>query len=244
MRFENTRNPILPLSVHIPDGEAHVMPDGKLYLFGSYDNRDDVYCSSEYHVISTEDMKHWEVHDTSLTGEKIPWFNDPKAPKYPGIDWNHPTPFIQRMLEEHPVDKEAFEKNADASKPPLLFAPDCVYRNGRYYLYFCMSDDSEGVAVSQSACGPFSEPVQLPIGGIDPAVFIDDDAQAYLYWGQLFSHGAKLNPDMVSIDKESVMENLVTEEEHCFHEGSSMRKIGDTYYYIYANMERGKPTAL
>lgn len=36
----------------------------------------------------------------------------------------------------------------------------------------------------------------------------------------------------------------MTEEEHFFHEGSSMRKIGDTYYYVYANMERGKPTSL
>lgn len=40
------------------------------------------------------------------------------------------------------------------------------------------------------------------------------------------------------------MDNLVTEEAHYFHEGSSMRKIGDTYYYLYADMERGKPTAL
>ena len=30
--FENTRNPILPLDVHVPDSEPHVMPDGKLYV--------------------------------------------------------------------------------------------------------------------------------------------------------------------------------------------------------------------
>ena len=42
----------------------------------------------------------------------------------------------------------------------------------------------------------------------------------------------------------NVVDDLVTEEQHYFHEGSSMRKIGDTYYYVYADMERGKPTSL
>lgn len=107
-----------------------------------------------------------------------------------------------------------------------------------------MSDDSEGVAVSDSPTGPFRNPVQLPCGGIDPAIFIDDDGQAYYYWGQLFSHGVKLGGDMMSFNEEEIVDNLVTEEEHFFHEGSSMRKIGDTYYYVYADMERGKPTSL
>ena len=245
MNYTNQRNPILPLQYHVPDSEAHVMPDGKLYVYGSFDNRDDVYCSEEYHVVSTADMKTWEVEEApSLLGKNIPWFNDPKAPKYPGIDWSHPTPFILKMLSEHPEDKEAFEKAEQGPKPALLFAPDCLPRNGKYYLYFCMPDDSEGVAVSDSPKGPFINPIQLPCGGIDPAVFIDDDGQAYLYWGQLFSHGVRLNPDMVSFNRAEIIDDLVTEEIHCFHEGSSMRKIGDTYYYIYADMERGKPTSL
>jgi hypothetical protein len=107
-----------------------------------------------------------------------------------------------------------------------------------------MADDSEGVAVSDRPEGPFGEITQLPIGGIDPAVFIDNDGQAYLYWGQLFSHGVKLGGDMMSLDRNEIVDNLVTEENHFFHEGSSMRRIGDTYYYVYADMERGKPTSL
>lgn len=245
MVYENQRNPILPLQFHVPDSEGHVMPDGKLYVYGSFDNREDVYCSEEYHVVSTADMKTWEIEETpSLLGRNIPWFNNPDAPKYPGIDWSRPTPFILKMMAEHAEDKEAFEKAEDGPKPALLFAPDCLPRNGKYYLYFCMPDDSEGVAVSESPKGPFKNPIQLPCGGIDPAIFIDDDGQAYLYWGQLFSHGVKLNEDMVSFDQEGIVDDLVTEVEHCFHEGSSMRKIGDTYYYVYADMERGKPTSL
>lgn len=247
MNDRNKRNPILPLDIHVPDGEAHVMPDGKLYLYGSFDDREDVYCSEKYHVVSTPDLEHWTVHETAFRGEQVPWYRNPDAEKYPGIDWSHPTPFIQKMLkqaEENGTDmKEAFE-NSEEEKPPLLFAPDCIYKDGLYYLYFCMPDDSEGVAVSKKPEGPFSDPVQLPCGGIDPAVFIDEDGQAYYYWGQLFSHGVKLNPDMISFEREEIVDDLVTEEEHFFHEGSSMRKIGDTYYYVYADMERGKPTAL
>ncbi|MCD8151261.1 MAG: family 43 glycosylhydrolase [Clostridiales bacterium] len=246
--YQNKRNPILPLEYHIPDSEAHVMPDGKLYVYGSYDDREDVYCSEKYHVVSTPDMEHWTIHEESLNGKQIPWFNNPDAPKYPGIDWSHPTPFIQKMLANMAADgedmKEKFEKEEEGEKPALLFAPDCVEKDGKYYLYICMPDDSEGVAVSDRPEGPFTDPVQLPCGGIDPAIFIDDDGQAYFYWGQLFSHGVKLNPDLMSFDRADIVDDLVTEEEHYFHEGSSMRKIGDTYYYVYADMERGKPTSL
>ncbi len=246
--YQNKRNPILPLEYHIPDSEAHVMSDGRLYVYGSYDDREDVYCSEKYHVVSTPDMEHWTIHEESLNGKQIPWFNNPDAPKYPGIDWSHPTPFIQKMLANMAADgedmKEKFEKEEEGEKPALLFAPDCVEKDGKYYLYICMPDDSEGVAVSDRPEGPFSDPVQLPCGGIDPAIFIDDDGQAYFYWGQLFSHGVKLNPDLMSFDRADIVDDLVTEEGHYFHEGSSMRKIGDTYYYVYADMERGKPTSL
>ncbi|MFV0441194.1 MAG: family 43 glycosylhydrolase [Lachnospirales bacterium] len=245
-KHENTRNPILPLDIHIPDSEAHVMPDGNLYIYGSFDERNDMYCSEKYHVISTADMKNWNISDVSFEGKDVPWFNNPDAPKYQGIDWSNPTPFIQKMLAnmEHTEEKENFENFEDKERPPLLFAPDVAYRNGKYYLYFCMPDDSEGVAVSDSPNGPFTNPIQFPIGGIDPAIFIDDDGQAYYYWGQLFSHGVKMNEDMISFDSSQIVDNLVTEEEHFFHEGSSMRKIGDTYYLVYANIEYGKPTSL
>ena len=42
-RKDLARNPVLPPEHHIPDGEAHVMPDGKLYVYGSYDNQQDFY---------------------------------------------------------------------------------------------------------------------------------------------------------------------------------------------------------
>ena len=62
IQYKNTRNPILPVEYHIPDSEGHVMPDGKLYIYGSFDDRDDVYCSEKYYVVSTPDMENWTIH--------------------------------------------------------------------------------------------------------------------------------------------------------------------------------------
>ena len=79
----------------------------------------------------------------------------------------------------------------------LLYAPDCIYHNGKYYLYYCLTNEKEdeGVAVSSSPYGPFKEGKAIAgIHGIDPSVFIDDDGQAYLFWGQANAKGAKLSP--------------------------------------------------
>ena len=123
--------------------------------------------------LTVRDMQNWTIFDKALDGHDIPWLNDPSAPHYPGIDWSHPSPFIQKMIErdrKNGIDiKKKFEEEAGdkKNKPKLLFAPDCIYNKGRYYLYFCGADDSEGVAVSDNPQGPFKDPVQLPCGGIN-----------------------------------------------------------------------------
>lgn len=120
----------------------------------------------------------------------------------------------------------------------ILYAPDCIHHNGKYYLYYCLAgggEDDEGVAVADSPYGPFKEgKIIKGISGIDPSVFIDDDGQAYLFWGQSHARGAKLSKDMLSIEGE-VHDNLLTYEEHCFNEGSSVRKRNGIYYYVYGS---------
>ncbi|WP_172193750.1 glycoside hydrolase family 43 protein [Saccharibacillus qingshengii] len=73
-----------------------------------------------------------------------------------------------------------------------MWAPDAAYRNGRYYLFF-PARDHEGVfrigaATSDSPAGPFRAEAHYIPGSfsIDPAVFIDDDNRAYLYFGGLW----------------------------------------------------------
>jgi hypothetical protein len=128
-----------------------------------------------------------------------------------------------------------------------LFAPDCIYYQDRYYLFFCTAGNREGVAESLSPTGAFAN--AMPIEGadgdaIDPAVLLDDDGQVYYYWGQFHLRGAKLRPDLHGIVPETLKTDLLTEAADGFHEGASIRKRNGIYYMIYADISRGKPTSL
>ncbi len=129
----------------------------------------------------------------------------------------------------------------------VLYAPDCAYRDGWYYLYYCVPDGRCGVAKSPSPTGPFEDVGQIMgVQGIDPAVLIDDDGQAYLYWGQLtWGKVAKLKDNMVEIEPDSITQPL-TVEEHEFHEGSSVKKINGKYYFLFADTHRhgNRPSCL
>lgn len=73
-----------------------------------------------------------------------------------------------------------------------MWAPDAAYKNGKYYLYFPAkrADDifQIGVAVGDFPAGPFTPEPQAIKNSytIDPAVFIDDDGSAYMYFGGLW----------------------------------------------------------
>ena len=73
-----------------------------------------------------------------------------------------------------------------------MWAPDAAYKNDTYYFYFPARDHEGlfriGVATSPSPAGPFT-PLPSFIPGsfsIDPCVFIDDDGQAYMYFGGMW----------------------------------------------------------
>ena len=132
----------------------------------------------------------------------------------------------------------------------LLFAPDCAFDNDTFYLYYCQPSKklNEGVAVSLNPEGPFRDvtPINIPVQNqIDPAVFIDNDGSAYYLWGQYNLKIARLKDNMREIDTTSIKTNVLTEKEHCFHEGAYMTKRKGTYYIIYADISRNaKPTCI
>ncbi|MFI6206778.1 family 43 glycosylhydrolase [Streptomyces sp. NPDC051041] len=118
------------------------------------------------------------------------------------------------------------------------WAPAIAERDGRYYLYFC-AEQQIGVAVADSPAGPFRDALGKPLvakGGsfagqtIDPAVFTDDDGQAYLYWGNGHAYVVPLNDDMVSFDAAAVRD--ITPGD--FREGSFVIKRNGTYYFMWS----------
>ena len=150
-------------------------------------------------------------------------------------------------------------ENSFASKGPndqvsygdnFLYAPDCQYANGQYYLYYCLASNktTEGIATSKSPTGPFVNGTNIKVFGhneIDPCVFIDDDGQGYYIWGQFTAKMARMKPNMMEIDSSSIKDNIVTEKEHYFHEGGYMVKRNGIYYFVYAHMGRaGRPTCI
>ncbi|MGV3764743.1 MAG: glycoside hydrolase family 43 protein [Chitinophagaceae bacterium] len=73
-----------------------------------------------------------------------------------------------------------------------MWAPDAAYKDGKYYLYFPAKKADGifqiGVAVGADPAGPFipePEPIQNSYS-IDPAVFADEDGEAYMYFGGLW----------------------------------------------------------
>ncbi len=207
-----SQNPIVPAGTYFADPAAHVFKNGKLYIYGSVDESTDYYCSYRHHVLSTTDMKNWEITKDVF------------------------------------ASKGAKDEVSYSDK--LLFAPDCISRDGTYYLYYCQPDitAAEGVATSSSPTGPFVNGTKMELSGIeeiDPAVFIDDDGQAYYIWGQFEAKIAKLKSNMTEIDTTTIVTNLVTEKEHFFHEGGFMAKRNGIYYFVYADISRSnRPTSI
>lgn len=123
------------------------------------------------------------------------------------------------------------------------WAPDCIYRNGKYYLYYPTDKRHIGVAVSDKPDGPFVDPLGHPLISIDtpgvicdrdfidPCVFIDDDGQAYLFMGQNTVCCIRLNEDMISYDgKVHIIEGAKD-----FFEAVWVHKRNGIYYLSYSD---------
>lgn len=118
-----------------------------------------------------------------------------------------------------------------------VWAPDIVKYKNKYYIYFPASDKNY-VVTANSIDGPWSDPVELKVDGIDPGHFTDENGKRYLY----FSSGGyvPLSDDGLSV---------VGEVKHAYDgwpipkdwsielfalEGPKMTKRGGYYYLTVA----------
>jgi hypothetical protein len=137
------------------------------------------------------------------------------------------------------------------------WAPQAIPRNGKFYLYVPVNNSSGatqiGVGVSNSPIGPYTDAIGKPLvtagcsggtGDIDPTVFIDDDGQAYLYFGRSVPGYVKLNSDMVSYSGGVQCPTVNSQSfgpapsaggfPSQYEEGPWIMKHGTTYYLAYA----------
>lgn len=148
------------------------------------------------------------------------------------------------------------------------WAPDCVERDGKYYFYYPVERTKMGVAVGNHPTGPFVDPHGEPIidnsielfagkEPIDPGVLIDDNGQAYMFFGCREARVTKLKDNMVDrkgklrelkifdkdgkrclwIEPEKGAKNVVANYggDSAYGEGPFPFKKDGIYYLLYAN---------
>jgi len=127
------------------------------------------------------------------------------------------------------------------SRSYSMWAPDCVFKNGKYYFYFPASAKGGGrgigVAVSDKPYGSF-KPEARPmkgVRGIDPCVFIDKDGCAYLFYSLRRIFVAKLKDNMLELDSQpQVITNLPQEG---LIEGPFVFERNGIYYLTYPHVQ-------
>jgi hypothetical protein len=169
-----------------------------------------------YYVYPTSDKPNWNTTDFSVWSSKNL------------VDWKKEGMILDVTKDLKWADLQAW-------------APDCVERNGTYYFYFC-ARGKIGVATAKSPTGPFVDAIGKPLlvkekdgkiktNTIDPYPFIDDDGQAYLYWGNGNNFGQvyKLKPDMITLDGDPV--EIAMKQ---FREGIVVFKRNGKYYFMWS----------
>ena len=149
-----------PLVTHIytADPSAHVF-EGKLYIYPSHDLEHDGEDNDDGDEYQMEDY-----HILSMDDVDAPCVDHGEALHMKDVPW---------------VSKQ-------------MWAPDAAFKNGKYYLYFPARDKNGifriGVATSDRPEGPFKPEESFILGSfsIDPAVLVDDDDKAYIYFGGLW----------------------------------------------------------
>ena len=118
------------------------------------------------------------------------------------------------------------------------WAEQVIEANGAYYMYCPIHGHGIGVLMSDSPYGPFHDPIGEPLvwqrehwDDIDPTVWIDDDGQAYMYWGNPNLYSVKLGKDMISLAGPIVKHPKIED----YQEGPWFWKHGGHYYLAFAS---------
>ena len=209
------QNPII-CDRYTPDPAPYVHGD-TLYLFVDHDENETLngyFTMKDWLLYSTVDMVNWTYRGTPLTSATF-------------SSW--------------------------AKQDNDCWASQCIERNGKWYWYVTATIKGEaypgiGVAVADNPAGPYTDPIKKPLVKgwfkIDPTVFIDDNGQAYLYYGNNNLWYVKLNQNMTSFTGGENSVNVKNESafgphkndngDPNFEEASWLYKRNGKYYLEYA----------
>ncbi len=215
-RFAHADNPII--QTKFTADPAPLVHDGVVYLYTSHDEDDAPagmagFRMRDWLCYTSTDMVNWTDHGTVASLKNFKWA-DKAISGWGGV-----------------------ENGA--------WAPQCIERNGKFYMYCPVQGRGIGVLVADNPFGPFVDPIGKPLIGakydsIDPTVLIDDDGQAYLYWGNPRLWFVTLNEDMISYSGEIMKDASIVKvpgQPDPFHyqEGPWTYKRNNRYYMAYAS---------
>jgi len=200
--------------------------DGRVYLYNTYDAleydddgnvKDNSYSTiNKLSVISSSDLVNWTDHGA--------------------------------IQVAGPTGAAAW---ATQSWAPAA-AHKVIHGEDRFFLYFANNASGIGVLTSDSPVGPWIDPIGKPlitrntpgVEGVtwlfDPAVLVDDDGKAYIYFGGGIPEGKAEMPDTARVmqlgeDMVSVLGEAVTIPAPYMFEDSGINKFGGRYYYTYCS---------
>jgi len=190
------------------------------------------------------------------------WYADPDMRVYGQEYWVYPTysaPYEQQTFLDafSSPDLIHWTKHARVLDTAgvswatrAIWAPSPIFRNGKYYLYFGANDIQSngqlggiGVATANDPAGPFVDALGHPLIGqfangaqpIDQNVFVDDDGQAYLYYGGWgHCNVVELGADMTSLGHFADGTTYKEITPPGYVEGALMFKRNGTYYLMWS----------
>ncbi len=206
----NAQNPIIK-DVFTAD-PAPLVHNNTVYLYVGHDTASvdaKTYKMPGWLVYSSTDMINWKSHGTCLKTTDFKW--------------------------------SAYAANA----------AHCIERNGKFYWYISTIHKADsnskggvgiGVAVSDSPTGPFKDAIGKALitndmttdmkhswDDLDPAVYIDDNGQAYMFWGNGSCKWVKLKENMIEVDGP-----IHTFTPKNYTEAPWIYKSKGLYYLLYA----------
>lgn len=249
-------NPFLPLSEYIPDGEPHVFHD-RVYLFGSHDKEDgDTFCMLDYEVWSApvDDLSDWtskginySARQDPLYSDKLPYMYAPDCVRGPDgryylyycmAGWRGRDGYanpISVAVSDTPDGKYAYlgvVKKPDGT--PLMryacFDPAVMNDNGTIHLYYGTSTPwLDGIRPNWIRMRAMSKVFGRTMKELRTAPE-----------GVTGTYHVTLARDMLTaISEPTRIDDTISGPEyknHLFFEGSSIRKIGSIYYFIYSSV--------
>lgn len=246
-------NPFLPLDTYIPDGEAHVFGD-RVYLFGSHDKEGgDTFCMEDYEFFSApvDDLTDWSSKGPNYSPKQDPLYGEDADFLYAPdvVRGNDGRYYLYYCLAgrrgkggySHPISV-AVSDEPDGKYEFLghVKAPD-----GTPYLEWVCFDpaviNDDGIIRIYFGSGPFSGREIKPwnalwLTGSYSKTFGKPKETFRKGPGPLGANAAALEDDMLTLKE---MPKRICDSDdfkgHLFFEAASIRKIADTYYFVYSS---------